>query len=159
MDCSTLGFPVHYQLEEFIQIHVHWVSDTIQPSHCLSSPSAPTFNLSQHQGLFWSKYQNFLIRKRGRTESDTTEATQQQQQHCEPICTCSVAKSCLTLWSHGLQHARLPCPSLSPRVCSNSCPLSWWCHPTISSSVIPFFSSPQYFPAWVFSNKSALQIR
>ena len=40
-----------------------------------------------------------------------------------------------SLWPHGLQHARLPCPSLSPRVCSNSCPLSQWCHPTITSSV------------------------
>ena len=47
---------------------------------------------------------------------------------------------------HGLQHTRLPCPSLSPRVCSNSCPLSHWCHPTISSSVAPF-SCPQSFPA------------
>ena len=46
----------------------------------------------------------------------------------------------------GLQHARLPCPSLSPRVCSNSCPLSQWCHSTISSSVIYFSSCPQYFP-------------
>ena len=43
-----------------------------------------------------------------------------------------------SLWSHGLQHARLPCPSPTPRVYSNSCPLSWWCHPTISSSVDPF---------------------
>ena len=42
-------------------------------------------------------------------------------------CYCSVAKSCLTLWHHGLQLARLPCPLLSPRVYSNSCPLSWWC--------------------------------
>ena len=48
-----------------------------------------------------------------------------------------------SLWPHGLQHARLPCPSPSPRVCSNSCPLSQWCHPTISSSVAPFFSCPQ----------------
>ena len=48
--------------------------------------------------------------------------------------------------SHGLQHARLLCP-LSPGVCSNPCPLSWWCHPTISSSVIPFSSCPQSFPA------------
>ena len=48
---------------------------------------------------------------------------------------------------HGLQHARLPCPSPSPRVCSNSCPLSQWCHPTISSSVTRFSSSPQSFPA------------
>ena len=44
---------------------------------------------------------------------------------------------------HGLQHTKLPSPSPSPWVCSNSCPLSWWCHPTISSSVAPFFSSPQ----------------
>ena len=47
---------------------------------------------------------------------------------------------------HGLQHARLPCPPLSPRVCSNSCPLSQWCHPTILSSVAPFFFCPQSFP-------------
>ena len=48
---------------------------------------------------------------------------------------------------HGLQHARLPCSSLSPGVCSYSCPLSRWCHPTISSSVSPFSSCPQSFPA------------
>ena len=52
-----------------------------------------------------------------------------------------------SLWPHGLQHTRLSCPSLSPRVFSNSCPLSWWCHPTISSSVGPFSSCPQSFPA------------
>ena len=52
-----------------------------------------------------------------------------------------------SLRPHELQHARLPCPSLSPRVCSNSCPLSQWCHPTISSSVTPFSSCPQSFPA------------
>ena len=52
-----------------------------------------------------------------------------------------------SLWLHGLQHPRLPCPSLSPRVCSNSCPSSWWCHPTILSSVAPFSSCPQSFPA------------
>ena len=51
------------------------------------------------------------------------------------------------LWPHGLQHARLPCPSLSPRIGSNSCPLSQWCHPTISSSVVPFSSCLQSFPA------------
>ena len=48
---------------------------------------------------------------------------------------------------HGLQHARLPCPSPSSGGCSNSCPLSQWCHPTISSSVTPFSSCPQSFPA------------
>ena len=52
-----------------------------------------------------------------------------------------------SLWPHGLQHARLPCPSPTPRVYSNSCPLNQWCHQTISSSVIPFFSCPQSFPA------------
>ena len=45
-----------------------------------------------------------------------------------------------SLWLHGLQHARLPCPSPTSRACSDSCTLSWWCHPAISSSVIPFFS-------------------
>ena len=51
MDCSTPGLPVHHQLLEFTQIHVHRIGDAIQPSHPLSSPSPPTFNLSQHQGL------------------------------------------------------------------------------------------------------------
>ena len=51
MDCSTPGFPVHHQLPEFTQTHVHRVSNAIQPSHPLSSPSPPAFNLSQHQGL------------------------------------------------------------------------------------------------------------
>ena len=60
MDCSTPGHHVHHQLPEFTQTPVHWVSDAIQPSHSLSSPSSPAFNLSQHQGLFqWvsSSYQ------------------------------------------------------------------------------------------------------
>ena len=52
MDCSTPGFPVHHQLLELTQTHVHWVGDAIQPSHPLFSPSSPAFNLSQHQGLF-----------------------------------------------------------------------------------------------------------
>ena len=73
---------------------------------------------------------------------------------------CSVAQLYLTvLWPHGLQHARLPCYSLSSGVCLNSCPSSQWCHPTISSSVITFSSCPQFFPASVFPNKSALCIR
>ena len=58
---------------------------------------------------------------------------------------CSVFSVCL--WCHGLQHARTPCPSPIPGVYSNSCPLSWWCHPTISSSVVHFSSRLQCFPA------------
>ena len=52
-----------------------------------------------------------------------------------------------SLWPHELQHARPPCPSPPPRVHPNPCPLSWWCHPAISSSVIPFSSCPQSLPA------------
>ena len=59
----------------------------------------------------------------------------------------SVTQSCPTLWPHGLQQARFPCPSPTPRACSHSCPLSRWCHPTISSSVVPFFYCLQSFPA------------
>ena len=59
----------------------------------------------------------------------------------------SVAQSCLTLRPLELQHARPPCPSPTPRVHPNSCPSSQWCHPAISSSVIPFYSCPQFLPA------------
>jgi len=52
MNCNTPGFPVLHYLPKFAQTHVHWVSDAIQPSHPLSSPSPPALNLSQHQGLF-----------------------------------------------------------------------------------------------------------
>ena len=52
VDCSMPGLPVHHQLPEFTQTHVHWAGDAIQTSHPLSSPSPPAFNLSQHQGLF-----------------------------------------------------------------------------------------------------------
>jgi len=67
MDCSAPGFPVHHQLLELFQTHVHWVGDAIQQSQPLSSPSPPAFNLSQHQGLFnesvlhirWPKHSSF----------------------------------------------------------------------------------------------------
>ena len=64
------------------------------------------------------------------------------------------------LATHELQHTRFPCPSLFPRVCLSSCPVSQWSHPIISSSVTPFSSCSQIFPSiTVFSNKSALHIR
>ena len=80
MDCSTSGFPVHHQLLELTQTHVHWVSDAIQPSHPLSSPS-PAFNLSQQQGLFqWASSRGWcwtgkpgVLQSKGIAESDTTE--------------------------------------------------------------------------------------
>ena len=52
LNCSTLGFPVHHQLPELAQTHVYRVGDAIKPPHPVSAPSAPAFNLSQHQGLF-----------------------------------------------------------------------------------------------------------
>ena len=74
------------------------------------------------------------------------------------FCCSSVTKLCSTVPPQGLQHARLPRSSLSPEVCSNSCPLSRWCHPTILSSVIPFSSNLQSFSAsgsfpmsWLFA--------
>ena len=66
-----------------------------------------------------------------------------------------------SFWPHGLQHTRLPCPSPTPRACSNSCPSSQWYHTTISSSVVPFSSCLQSLPAsWSFPmNESVLRIR
>ena len=71
---------------------------------------------------------------------------------CHIPCCCSVTKSSLSVMSDSLQprelqHTRLPCPSPTLGVCSNSCPWSRWCHPIISSSVVPFSSCPQSFPA------------
>ena len=65
--------------------------------------------------------------------------------HMQHQFSCSVVSN--SLWYHGLQHTRPPCPSPTPRACSNSCPSGQWCHPTISSSVIPFSSCLQPFPA------------
>ena len=75
------------------------------------------------------------------------------------VCFPLVSKLCLTLWSHGLQQVRLPCPSLYHEVCSNSCPLSLWCYLTISSSTIPFHLPSFFSSIRIFSNESALHIR
>ena len=90
MDYSTPDFPVHHELPELTQAHVYWVGDVIQPSHPLSSPSSPAFNLSQYQGLFqwvsspnrWPKYWRFSF-----NTSPCKESVQFS----------SVAQSCLTL--------------------------------------------------------------
>ena len=110
---------------------------------------------------------------------DTGEAALDSPVHslcCHPGCTrndaktwtllssdqfSSVAQSCLTLCDPmDCSTARLPCLSPTPGAYSNSCPLSWWCHPTVSSSVIPLSSQPSIFPSIrVFSSESALRIR
>ena len=61
LDCSTPGLPVHHQFPELTQTHVCWVCDTIQPSHPLSSPSPPAFNLPQHQGLCNTSFLNYFL--------------------------------------------------------------------------------------------------
>ena len=71
----------------------------------------------------------------------------------------SVAQSCLTLRTRGLQHAKPPCPSSTPGVYSNSRPLSWWCRPTISSSVVPFnLSQHQGLFKWVSSSHQVAKV-
>ena len=82
------------------------------------------------------------------------------EHHLSPHQFSSVAELYPILRPHGLQYTRLPCPSPTPGAYSNSCPLSWWCHPIISSSIVPFSSCLQSFPAIrVFSNESVLHIR
>ena len=77
--------------------------------------------------------------------------------HCLVQFSCSVMSN--SLQPYELQYARPPCPSPTPRVHLNPCPLSRWCHSTISSFVVPFSSCPQSFSIRVFSNESALHIR
>ena len=182
MDCSTPGLPVHYQLPEFTQTHVHWVCDAILPSHPLSSPSPPAFNLSQHQGLFQRVTSSIQVAKVLELHNQSFPwifrtdffridwldllAVQGTQESSPTPQFKSISSSVLSYLSwvkiysqfshsvmsdslrpHGLQHARLPCPSPTSRAYSNSCPSHWWCHPTISSSVVPFYSYLQSFPA------------
>ena len=90
----------------------------------LSRHAQPQFSITPQLGVYWLIFR-YLVRP------------------------CSVTKWFPTLCDpmDCMQHNRLPCPPLSPRVCTNSCPLSHWCHPTIKSSIIPVFTCPQSFPA------------
>ena len=102
-----------------------------------------------------------MIRKSKGMENPRGRLTSGTAESLLLLFNCSVLSD--SLWPHGLQHARLSCPSLSPGVCSNSCPLSRWCHPAISSSVVPFSSCPQSFPAsgsfpWVSSSHQMARV-
>ena len=175
MYCSTPGFPVHHQLrpETYSNSRLS-SSDAIQPSYPLSSPS-PAFSLSQHQGLFqWvssshqvAKAWSFsfsiipskeipglisfrmdwldLLAVQGTLESSPTA----QFKSIIHIRSDQISRSVVSdsLRPHESQHARHLCPSPTPGVHSDLCPLSQWCHPAISSSVIPFSSCPQSLPA------------
>ena len=97
---------------------------------------------------WWDRSLNSAVACHHSTNARVTNLTYTQKHICL-YCCCSVTKSVSnSLQPHGLQHTRLPSPSLSPRVCSKSCLLSWWCYLTISSSAAPFSFCPQYFPAW-----------
>ena len=132
MDWSTAGFPVYHQLLDFAHTHVHWVSDAIQSSHPLPPfllpaifPSIRVFSNELALHIREPKYWTFSISSVQFSHSVVFDSLQ----------------------PHEPQHARPPCSSPNPRVHPNPGPLSRWCHPTISSSVIPFSSYPQSFPA------------
>ena len=119
INCSMPGFPVHHHLPEFTQTHVHRVGDAIQPFHPLSSPSPPTPNPSQHQSPFqrvnsWHEVAK-VLEWVAIAFSNTVQFSSVQFSH-------SVVSDSLQL--HELQHARTPCPSPTPGVHSDSCPLS-----------------------------------
>ena len=120
-----------------------WASVVPLPSHCLHPHHRWGWD-NKHYNSHWTT--NFITCRLPPVFKNSTCLLQ-----CLILMSlhCSVTQSCPTLcWPHWLQHTRLPCPSPSPRVCSNSCPVSWWCHPTISLfSVVPFSSCLQSFPA------------
>ena len=97
MNRSTPGLPVHHQLPEFTQTHVHWVGDAIQPSHPLSSPSPPTFNLSQHQGLFkWASSSHQVAEVLEWTAISFSRGSSQSRNRTQVSC---IARRFLTDWA------------------------------------------------------------
>ena len=86
MVCSTAGFPVYQQLPELAQTHVHRVDDAIQPSHPLSSPSPPAFNLSQHQGLFQGVSSSHQVAKVLEFQLQHAAAAAKSLQSCLTLC-------------------------------------------------------------------------
>ena len=146
MDCSMPGFLVLHYLPEFAQIHGHWVGDVIQPPHPLLPSSDPALNLSQNQGLFqWVS-----------SSPQVAKGLELQLQHQFFLLLFSHPVMSDSLRPHGLQCTRPPCPSPSPEVCPNSCPLHWWWHlilwcPLLLPSIFPNIRD--------FSSQSALHIR
>ena len=99
--------------------------------------------------MMWWNCASVIFLTKTHTVSNPKQNIRQMPVEQFPIVFSSVSRSVMSnsLQLHGLQHARPPCPSPTPGVYSNSCPLSWWCHPAISSSVVPLSSRPQSFPA------------
>ena len=185
MDYSMPGFPVHHQIPELAQTHVHWVSDAIQTSHPLLPPTPLTFNLFQHQSLFqwvgslhqvakvlelqlqhqsFNDYSGLISFRVDWFDILAVQGTLKSllQNHSSKALTLQRSAFFMAQLLHPYMLLRLlshfsrvrlfatpwitPCPSPTPGVHPNSCPLSRWCHQSISSSVIPFPSCPQSFP-------------
>ena len=127
-------------------------------------PSSQSYGFSSSYGWMWElDYKESWVPKNWSFWTVVLEKTLKSPLDCKEIqpvhpkgnhSSRSVVSD--SLWPHGLQHARLPCPSPNPRAHSNSCPSSRWCHPNISSSVTSFSSCPQSFPPWGFFPLSQL---
>ena len=143
MNCSTPGLPVHHQLPEFTQTHIHRVGDAIQPSHPLSSPSPPAPNPSQHQSLFQRvnsshevakvlefQLQHHSFQRNPRADLQNglvgSPCSPRDSQESYPISSVQFSHSVVSdsLRPHESQHARPPCPSPTPGVHSDSRPSS-----------------------------------
>ena len=164
----TPGWVILYWREEYtgwsnVQSVRLWRQEyCAPPSLSLPSPSAfpdhpPTFSTVRYNvydSAFSQKTRVLPFYQKGRTGKGNTQMTVTERSSA--LC---ILYQCLRMYQfshsvvsnslrlHGPQHARLPCPSPTPGVYPNSCPLSQWCHPTISSSVIPFSSHLPFFPA------------
>ena len=117
-------------------------------------------SVCSHHGMFLSSGREQTTGIYNNVNESQKYAEQRSQEYIVfrgMLFSCSVMSD--SVQPHGPQPSRLPCPSPTPRACSNLCPSSQWCHPTISFPVIPFSSCLQSFPASVFSNESALCIR
>ena len=173
MDCSIPGLSVLHHLPKFAQVHAHCMGDAIQPFHPLMPTSPSALNLSQHQGLFqWvscslSDDQNTGVSSSASVLPMRIEGYFPKIDWLDPLNVQGALSSVQfshsvvsdSLQRRGLKHARLPYPLPIPGAYSNSCPLSRWCYPTISSCHLLLFP-PSIFPSIrVFSNESALHTR
>ena len=151
MNCSIPGFPLLHYLLEFAHTHVHWVSNAIHLSHPLSLASPPALSLSGSASGSFPKSWLFASGGQSIGASASASVLPIYIESWSPLgligLFSSVAQSWPTLCDPMDFSTRPPCPSPIPRVYSNSCSFSQWCHPTISSSVVPFSFHLQSFPA------------
>ena len=145
LNCSTPGFLFHQQLPEFTQTHVHWVSGAIQTSQALSSPSPSVTPIMCRLAYFILSHRFLMSLSFFPPNLAFCCLFWWDDFHYSIFSSVQFSRSVMSdsLRPHESQHTRPPCPSPTPRVHSDSRPLSQWCHPAISSSVFPFSSCPQ----------------